>query len=412
MDSARPARALHIAAAAPVIPWSDLDYSLVPNGRTLDYRLACASDDLNPFGVEKQSFVTGLYAEGNEYGYYAAAGRQPPGRPHHLVWRHQCRRAVRRQRHRHRQPDRAVPLALLPARRRYGTALEPPAPLLIANGFTDDLFPVDEALRYYNLDRARCIRRTRSRSSMATSATSAPTTSLPTSRSCQPRSRAFFDYYLKRVGATPRSASPRRSRPAPRRTVPAVRSRPPTWAGLHPGEVDFSSSAIADRSPRAPATRRSPRRSTRSPARARAQPSRATDQGSGVATYRLPAARGSGYTLLGSPTVIARLAVTGPFPELAARLWDVNPDTNTETLVARALYRPTASGAAGVPAPPRGVALHRRPHPQARAAGTGLALRPDLQRALLDRRQRPATAAAGARAARGAPPWWARRCRR
>ncbi len=27
---------------------------------------------------------------------------------------------------------------------------EPPAPLLIYSGFTDDLFPADEALRYYN----------------------------------------------------------------------------------------------------------------------------------------------------------------------------------------------------------------------------------------------------------------------
>ena len=30
-------RPMRIAAAAPVIPWSDLVYSLVPNGRTLDY---------------------------------------------------------------------------------------------------------------------------------------------------------------------------------------------------------------------------------------------------------------------------------------------------------------------------------------------------------------------------------------
>ena len=34
-----------IAAAAPLIPWSDLAYALTPNGRTLDYR------DLNPYGT-------------------------------------------------------------------------------------------------------------------------------------------------------------------------------------------------------------------------------------------------------------------------------------------------------------------------------------------------------------------------
>ena len=28
---------MRIAAAAPIIPWTDLVYSLLPNGRTLDY---------------------------------------------------------------------------------------------------------------------------------------------------------------------------------------------------------------------------------------------------------------------------------------------------------------------------------------------------------------------------------------
>jgi hypothetical protein len=70
----------------------------------------------------------------------------------------------------------------------------------------------------------------------------------------------------------------------------------------------------------------------------------AGDQGAGVATYRLPAATGSGFTLLGSPTVAAKMSLSGSFPELAERLWDVDPATNTETLVARGLYRPTASG--------------------------------------------------------------------
>jgi hypothetical protein len=65
----------------------------------------------------------------------------------------------------------------------------------------------------------------------------------------------------------------------------------------------------------------------------------ATDQGPGVATYRLDPAPGSGYTLLGAPAVTANLTVTGRYPFIAARLWDVDPATNTETLVARGLYR-------------------------------------------------------------------------
>ncbi|MGZ6644961.1 MAG: hypothetical protein ACXVFT_24415 [Solirubrobacteraceae bacterium] len=62
-----------------------------------------------------------------------------------------------------------------------------------------------------------------------------------------------------------------------------------------------------------------------------------------IASYRLPAATGDGYTLLGAPTAIADLELTGSFPALALRLLDVAPN-GTQTLVARGLYRPTADG--------------------------------------------------------------------
>ena len=42
--------------------------------------------------------------------------------------------------------------------------------------------------------------------------------------------------------------------------------------------------------------------------------------------------------------MVATLNVTGEFPEVAARLWDVNPVTNTETLVARGVHRVQSSG--------------------------------------------------------------------
>ena len=63
----------------------------------------------------------------------------------------------------------------------------------------------------------------------------------------------------------------------------------------------------------------------------------------GTATYRLPAAPSGGYTLLGAPTVIADIALTGSreTAQLAARLWDVAPGGASQTLVARGLYRPS-----------------------------------------------------------------------
>jgi hypothetical protein len=59
----------------------------------------------------------------------------------------------------------------------------------------------------------------------------------------------------------------------------------------------------------------------------------------GTVNYRLPAATGDGYTLMGSPTVLADIATTGAHPQLNARLWDVAPD-GRQTLVARTVYRP------------------------------------------------------------------------
>jgi hypothetical protein len=61
----------------------------------------------------------------------------------------------------------------------------------------------------------------------------------------------------------------------------------------------------------------------------------------GTATYELDPAPADGFTLLGSPTVIARFALTGNTSQVAARLLDVAPD-GQQTLVARGLWRPKA----------------------------------------------------------------------
>jgi hypothetical protein len=59
----------------------------------------------------------------------------------------------------------------------------------------------------------------------------------------------------------------------------------------------------------------------------------------GAATYRLPAVSGAGWTLIGAPTIVAHLDVSGSFAQVVGRLWDVAPD-GTQTLISHALYRP------------------------------------------------------------------------
>lgn len=335
-------RALHLAAAAPVIPWSDLAYSLMPNGRTLDYQVTGPTADLSPIGVEKQSFVSGLFALGATEGDYSATDQQADlpawfallnaGEPYDTNPEAQ---AIITQIARFHSAYYLLDGA-------YGTAVVSPAPLLIANGFTDDLFPVDEAVRYYNLERAvypsdpialvdgdfghqRAQNKPGDKALLSS------------------RIQNMFDYYVKGAGAQPQLGATATIETCPSTARSGGPFSASTWAGLHPGEVDFSSP-----------TSQTILSAAGNPAISRAidpiagdgacASVSATDQGPGVATYRLPAATGHGYTLLGSPTVVATLNVTGEFPEVAARLWDVDPATNTETLVARGLYRVQSSG--------------------------------------------------------------------
>ena len=333
---------LHIAAAAPVIPWSDLDYSLMPNGRTLDYAVTGAGADVAPIGVEKQSFVSGLYAEGNANGYYAPA--QTNSQADLTTWFAALNAG---EPYDGNPEDQAIatqiaqyhsPFYLLSGA--YGFGREAPAPLLIANGFTDDLFPVDEALRYYNLEQ-----------SLYPSdpislfdgdfghmrAQNKPGDEALLSSAIQ----TLFAYYL-RIGS-PSTPQPQPSATATIETCPSgAPSGGPysasSWSGLHPGEVDYASGPAQTISSAAgnPTISRAIDPIAGDGACATVS---AADQGAGVATYRVPAATGNGYTLLGSPTVIASLNVTGQFAFIAARLWDVDPSAGTETLVARGVYR-------------------------------------------------------------------------
>ena len=63
----------------------------------------------------------------------------------------------------------------------------------------------------------------------------------------------------------------------------------------------------------------------------------------GAATYLTRAAKGEGWTMIGSPTVTANIEVDGEFPQITARLWDVGPD-GRQAFVQHSIYRPQASG--------------------------------------------------------------------
>jgi hypothetical protein len=64
----------------------------------------------------------------------------------------------------------------------------------------------------------------------------------------------------------------------------------------------------------------------------------------GTLNFRVKKAPKGGYTVLGSPTVIADFTLPGNTSQVAARLLDVDPGTGQETLVARGLWRPATGG--------------------------------------------------------------------
>jgi dienelactone hydrolase len=330
---------IHLAAAAPVIPWSDLAYSLMPNGRTLDYTIASPTADLSPIGVEKMSFVSGLYALGTATGYYSTPGLNPQadlttwfglinaGEPYDS---NPAAQTIVNQIARYHSAYYLLDGA-------YGTAREAPSPLLIANGFTDDLFPVDEALRYYNLERSQYPSNPIALFDFDGGHPRGQNKPVDTNILAA-RIMSFLEHYVGGSGPQPQLGATAMTQTCPKTAASAGPFTAASWAALHPGEVDFSSaktqtilSGAGD-----PAIGKTIDPIAGGGACATAP---AADQSAGVASYRLPAARRSGYTLLGSPTVIADLQVTGLFAEVAERLWDVDPKSGTETLVARGLYR-------------------------------------------------------------------------
>ena len=210
-----------------------------------------------------------------------------------------------------------------------------PAPALLANGWNDDLFPVDESLRYYNKVRAKHPNAPISmfhldfgHSPRAGAVSAADGAALTAAIN------AWLDYYVKGVGSEPadaRGGVDILTSKCPVNTAGA-RFHAPTWAQLAPGEIRIDGAAaqtiVAPGTPPSNMFTSGDVCTTTSSA-----------DNASAATYIVPAA-GTAYTLAGSPTIIAKLAVGGANDMVAARLYDV--DGATQRLIARGVVRPLA----------------------------------------------------------------------
>jgi ABC-2 type transport system ATP-binding protein len=132
-------RNVHIVAVAPIAPWTDLFYSLLPNGRP--------NASIDGFGGLKLSFVNGLYASGIR----EDATRLYPNYPDYFVAWHAWLNTT--------EPSSVDPVwlqirdgvagyrSIYWQRDFWDRAVHNLTPIFQVQGFTDDLFPLPEAKR-------------------------------------------------------------------------------------------------------------------------------------------------------------------------------------------------------------------------------------------------------------------------
>jgi hypothetical protein len=335
---------MEIAAAVPQWPWTDLSYALAPNGRNLDYVTNSpyrGPSGKFPVGIWKLSWNEALNLAGEALSNYNEEDKEAdiPGWLLRLKGGEPYTDAT----------INGIITQLSTFHSSFG--IDPsvePAPLLIQSGWDDDLFPVDEALRLYQ----------RTRAQYPTDPISLYLADYGHSRSqnkpadvaaFNARLEAWFAHYLKGEGTSPSSSVEALT------TVCGGPSEGPfraaDWSGLAPGEIRLQTSGtetvrprgsyLVEQVPTASGVIFDPFEAGKKPEGnpCGAIPQAAAEEPNNV-DYRLAPAPAGGFTLMGSPTVVADLEAASPNSELAARLVDVGPE-GTERLVARTLYRPT-----------------------------------------------------------------------
>lgn len=329
---------MRIAAAYPRWPWSDLVSALIPNGRFLDTEVAGVEQSLRPYGVPIESFLDGLYLTGAARGYYCggAPASFPCADPEADVTQNKA------------YVDAGPPLsaaavtALKGIYRNHGgyplrflKRASKPAPLLIQSGFTDELFPIEQALRVYVYLRSRDPK--------------APVAlqlgDLGHSRgSNKPALNRFFNDQAARFFAA-RLLRAKKGAPAPGQITATLTTCPSDkpdvgpfratgWKSIHPGSFRFGSDPAQEFTSAGgnPTVAREfdPVFGTTEACKTIPE-----NEEPNVALYGRKVL--DGFTMLGRPTVSARIASTGQHGQIVARLWDVSPE-GTMLLVDRGVY--------------------------------------------------------------------------
>jgi dienelactone hydrolase len=344
---------LEIAAAAPVIPWSDLITAAAPNGRVSAYGITGRRRATSPVGVVKTTFVNAIFlaaqfatgpgqplgepfVPGRPMGYLAPPAADPDADITSVVVR----------------TDRGEPYTDPEARgivhdlTRYHSAyyIDPsvkPPPLLLSSGFTDDLFPVDEVLRFAN--RTRALYPDSPVSLLLGDFGHQRAANKPAERERMLRDiHRWFDHYLLGSGRQPREGATAYLQTCPKDRASIGPFHAPTFARLARRRIGsgFRKPRVVTSDGGDPAVGKALDPVAGGGDSCAVTPS---DKADGTARYRLRTVKRRPISLLGAPKLSAKLEVDGVGPgvaQLDARLWDVDPDGQSQRLIARGTYRP------------------------------------------------------------------------
>ena len=332
-------KAMAIKAAFPRWPWSDFVDALQPNGRFLDRELAPPGQSYEPLGVSIQSYLAGLYADGfdhsgyNGYGYYAPEGRDEEanitkwfatvnkGEPwtaeyeeivHHVYDFHQG----------------------------YGMPLSgKPAPLLLEDGWTDDIFPVEQSLRVYDQ-----VRSLGGYAALLVGDLGHPPASNKenTDHAFNEEGAQFFAARLKHEGRPPANHSVTAyTQTCPKSAPGGGPFAAKQWSKLATHTLTFGAAAAqtftsVGASPTI-AAEFDPIAEAQKEAGGNVCKETKAEMEPDSATYTMTS---PGFLMMGLPTITAHVATTGAYGQIDARLWDVLP-SGEERLIDRGVYRLT-----------------------------------------------------------------------
>jgi predicted acyl esterase len=326
-------RRVRLAAAVPIISWTDLVYALLPNGRGRDDTVAeadVAARLAQPPGVLKQSFVAALYLALN-----ASSTKPFQLTDYFNTW---YERVLDGEPYADEIAADAF-RKLLTKRSAYYISKRGgfQTPTLAVQGFTDFLFSAMEPLRMYQRLRAED---EGAPMSMYFGDWGHPLSQNKTDETAYVARlvNRWLDYYLKGRGANPSGVVEARVTECASDSMGALYSAE-TWESLKAEDVATelapsgrigspADDPHSDDLDPVPGVKPAPRNDC-------SVTGTTVDPDNVAAQVALP----EGFEMLGMPEVTLTADPSAPDMFVAARLWDVDPAADRQTLVDRGVYR-------------------------------------------------------------------------